>query len=565
MSRRITFKSAAEMPPIAVSLEDMGFNRTGGWRYLRPIYEEKLAPCRGACPAGTDLPRVLTLISDGKFIEAYHLIREENPLPGICGRVCYHPCEAACNRGEFDEAVSIRALERFVADVAFDEGGEKPKGKLKADRRKPAAQAAKIAIVGSGPAGLACAYFLAREGFSATIYEAEPEPGGMLRVGIPPYRLPREVLDREIEAIARLGVEFELKCRVGQDMGLEELWERYNAVFVATGAHLSRPLRVEGEDEPGVMAGLEFLKLVNAGHSVELGEQVLVIGGGNTAIDAARTALRLGAKVKIVYRRTKAEMPAHPEEIEEAEGEGIEFLFLAAPTKISPADGVLEVEFIRMELGEADESGRRRPIPIPGSEFSLKATTLLKAIGEEPSLPPVEDESEVVVGNPYPDVLLKRAGVFLGGDAKSGPSTVVEAIASGKENAWEIIRYLHQAQALGGERRLPEEKLAFECINLDYFSPLPRAESPRLPARERVAGFPEVIRTITPEQAISESRRCFSCGVCNACDNCWAFCPDVAISRTDGIYEVNLDYCKGCGICAQECPRGVISLVEEAS
>jgi len=555
MSRKISFKGAEDMPPAAVSLSDMGFNLTGGWRYLRPVYDEKLAPCRRACPAGTDLPRVLTLISEGKFLEAYNLIREENPLPGICGRVCYHPCEAACNRAEFDEAVSIRALERFVSDVACEEGSSPKPSSARKGR--------KIAIVGSGPAGLACAYFLAREGFPSVIYEAEPEPGGMLRVGIPPYRLPREVLDREIEAIAGLGVEFQLGLRVGQDIGLEELYERYDALFIATGAHCSRPMKIEGEDEPGVMAGLEFLKLVNAGHSLDVGKHVLVIGGGNTAIDAARTALRLGAEVKIVYRRTRSEMPAHPEEIEEAEQEGIELIFLAAPKKIQREGGALEVEFIRMELGEPDESGRKRPVPIEGSEFSLRADLLIKAIGEEPSLPQVEGESKVTVGNPH--ALLQRAGVFLGGDALSGPSTVVEAIASGKEKAFEIIRYLREAQALGGERRLPEEKLSFERINLDYFVPTPRVKSPRLPARERIKGFPEVIKTITPDEALRESKRCFSCGVCNSCDNCWVFCPDVAISRGDGLYEVNLDYCKGCGICAQECPRGVISLVEEAS
>lgn len=541
MSRRIEFESALEMPLTAISLGEMSFNKTGSWRYLRPLYGERLAPCREACPAGTDLPRVLSLISDGKFIEAYSLIKQENPLPGVCGRVCYHPCETACNRGKFDEAVSIQALERFVSDCFFE---ERPKLRLNDGAKSP--KTGKVAIVGSGPAGLACAYFLAREGIQATIYEAESEPGGMLRVGIPKYRLPRDVLDREIEEITRLGVEFKTGVRVGRDLELEELKREYDAVFIATGAHRSRPLKIPGEDEPGVRAGLEFLKAVNAGQPPEIGKRVLVIGGGNTAIDAVRTALRLGASPTIVYRRTRAEMPAVPDEIEEAEHEGIELVFLAAPRSIRRAGEKLEVEFIRMELGEPDESGRRRPVPIPGSEFTLEADALLKAIGEEPELPSLPKG---------------REGLFIGGDAKTGPSTVVEAIASGKRAAYEIARRLLQGKLEAPKP--PTEKIAFEALNLDYFAPLARTDPPRLAVDQRIRSFSEVVGPLPLEGAVKEAGRCFSCGVCNCCDNCLVFCPDVAITRMNGAYKVNLDFCKGCGICAQECPRGAISLVEE--
>jgi len=554
MSPQVVFKSAEEMPPMAVSLADMSHNKTGGWRYLRPVYREKLAPCRIACPAGTDWPRVLALLSERKFVEAWQLIKQENPLAGVCGRVCYHPCEAVCNRKHFDEAVSIQALERFVADSCFELNREFPLIERKEKR---------VAIVGSGPAGLSCGYFLAKEGFQATIFEAESEPGGMLRVGIPAYRLPREILNKEIEDIAALGVEFELNTRLGSDLDLERLWQRYDAVFIATGAHRSRPLQILGEDERGVLTGLEFLKAVNAGQNVNIGRRVLVIGGGNTAIDAARTALRLGARPLIVYRRTRTEMPAIPEEIEEAEHEGIEFVYLAAPQKIQRFDGKLEVEFMRMELGAPDASGRRSPIPIPGSEFVMEADSVLKAVGEEPDLSLLSERLEtstgIVMNNPRG--LLERAGIFIGGDAQTGPSTVIDAIASGKKAARAIMHYL-KADRAQTEAKLFEE-VPFERLNLEYFTLQPRSEAPYLPIAERMKSFSEVKGPLSLEQALKEARRCFSCGVCNFCDNCRIFCPDVAVSRKNGAYEIDLEYCKGCGICAQECPRGVISLIEE--
>jgi NADPH-dependent glutamate synthase beta subunit-like oxidoreductase len=568
MSGKIAFHSVAEMPPLAVSLAEMDFNKTGSWRYLRPVYEEKRPPCRGACPAGTDIPHVLSLIAEGRFLEAYQQIKQENPLPGVCGRVCYHPCEAACNRARFDEAVTVHDLERFVSDTYFEgkNGHERPSV-------EPRSRRGRIAIVGSGPAGLACAHVLARAGLWVTVYEAESEPGGMLRVGIPKYRLPRDVLDREIDEIAHLGVEFVTNTRVGRDVDLERLWEGHDALFLATGAHRSRSLRISGEDEPDVLSGLEFLKAVNAGLPVEIGERVLVIGGGNTAIDAARTALRLGAKPTIVYRRTRMEMPAVPEEIEEAEREGVQFVFLAAPKAIRRDDGALEVEFIRMRLGEPDESGRRRPVPIPRSEFTFTADTVLAAVGEEPELPLIEERIETSAGLVMSDhrALLRRAGVFLGGDALTGPSMVVEAIASGKRAARRIIRFLSRGQPpdlrarRNGARRARRRELeaAFEQLNLEYFTPQSRTEPPHLPVDERVTEFSEVVGGLTAAQAMAEAARCFSCGVCNFCDTCRVFCPENAIARINGDYAVNLDFCKGCGICAEECPRGVISLVDE--
>lgn len=547
MRQPIVFTSEQEMPPMAVSLADMGHNRTGSWRYLRPVYSEKIAPCKNACPLGNDIPRILSLVSEGRYEDAWRLFRETSPLPGVCGRVCYHPCESFCNRKNLDEALSIASLERFVADACFDLEDQIPERPRRSE---------KIAIVGSGPAGLTCAYFLARDGYAVTVFEAASQPGGMLRLGIPPYRLPREVLDREIALIARWGVEFRTNTKIGQDISLEKLWEQYDAVFIATGAHQSRALNIPGEEF--ALTGLEFLKAVNAGKTVNIGKRVLVIGGGNTAMDCARTALRLGAQPVIVYRRTREEMPAIAEEIEEAEHEGAQFEFLAAPVAIHKLNGKLEVQCIRMKLGEPDASGRRRPVPIPGSDFVLRADAVLKAVGEEPDLSFLAERLETSEGIVLTRSMLERAGVFLGGDAQTGPSTVAQAMRSGKEAAQAIQRFLR------GERKPKAVKLEEALrVNFTYFTHAPRVPTPQLPVSERISNFAETKRAISTEQARAEAQRCFSCGVCNQCDNCWVFCPDAAIVRVNGSYEVNYDFCKGCGVCAEECPRSVISLVEE--
>ncbi|MFN4218238.1 MAG: NAD(P)-binding protein [Candidatus Bipolaricaulia bacterium] len=554
MRTPIVFTSAQEMPPMAVSLADMGHNRTGSWRYLRPVYSEKLAPCKNACPVGNDIPRILSLVSEGRYEDAWRLFRETSPLPGVCGRVCYHPCESFCNRKNFDEALSIAAIERFVADACFDledRISERPK------------RSEKIAIVGSGPAGLACAYFLAKDGYAVTVFEGASQPGGMLRLGIPSYRLPREVLDREIELIARWGVEFRTNTKIGQDIEIEKLWEQYDALFIATGAHRSRALNIPGEEF--ALTGLEFLKAVNLSPSpseqgVRLGKRVLIIGGGNTAMDCARTALRLGAAPVVVYRRTREEMPAIAEEIEEAEHEGVQFEFLAAPVAMHKLDGKLEVQCIRMQLGEPDASGRRRPVPIPGSDFILRADTVLKAVGEEPELSFLSETLQTSEGIVIQRAagLLERAGIFIGGDAQTGPSTVAQAMRSGKEASHAIKSFLR------GERKPKPTHLEEALrINFSYFVHKPRVPTPQLPIAERIVNFAETKRPLDAHQALSEAQRCFSCGVCNNCDNCWVFCPDAAIARVNGTYTVNYDFCKGCGVCAEECPRSVISLVEE--
>jgi NADPH-dependent glutamate synthase beta subunit-like oxidoreductase len=537
MSQKIIFPSVSEMPATAISQGGMAFNKTGSWRYLRPIYLEKLAPCRQTCPAGTDLPRVLHLITEERFVEAYELIRKHNPFPAITGRVCYHPCETHCSRAPLDGCIPVQALERFVSEKGLEQA---------AISKVSESQSGRVAVIGSGPAGFTCAYFLIQEGFKVTVFEAEKQLGGMLRIGIPAYRLPRKILDQEIETITGLGIETETNCRVGEDVAFETLRSDYDAVFVATGAHRSRSINLEG-----AVSGLGFLNAVNNGEAPEVGEKVIVIGGGNTALDAARVALRLGAEPVIVYRRSREEMPATDEEIHAAEEEGVDFRYLASPASISKNNGRLEVEFQGMKLGEIDASGRRRPVPIPDSNFSLEADTMIEAIGEQPDLSFLSASEE-------------EQGIVIGGDARTGPSTVVNAIASGKQAAAMIMQYLQRSgEALSVSPVELSELITPANVKLDYFTAGGRAIIPRVSAEGRINNFKEVIETFTEAQAVQEAGRCISCGVCNNCDSCWLFCPETAISRVDGGYEIDLDYCKGCGICAQECPRDVVSLIEE--
>ncbi len=560
MNRETRFATASDLPPMAVSRSDTTANKTGSWRYLRPVIREKLAPCRHACPAGTDLPRVLRMIGEGRWREAHQLILEENPLPGVCGRVCYRPCETACNRRHFDEAASIQALERFVADVCFD---------LPPEAAQPQRRKERIAIIGTGPAGLSCAYFLAREGFPVTMIEAASKPGGMLRTGIPRYRLPRRVLDREIGNIARLGVQILLDCRVGEQVTLQQLQQAFEAIFVATGAHRSVSLDLPGGNRAKIMPGLEFLKLVNAGQPPEIGKEVLVIGGGNTAMDAARAALRLRSRPLVAYRRSRAEMPAIPDEVEQAESEGVAFQFLASPLRLRKRNGRIEVEMIRMELGEMDSSGRPRPVSVPGSEFTLIVDSVLEAVGEGSELADlaqgllVSEKGSQVLSEKESLQFLEAGGLLVGGDAATGAGTVVEAIASGKRAARQIVSRFSREREVVRPAEEPGTGIPFSDLHLETFTRSPRKDPPHRSVAERIARFTEVVGPLDAAAAVAEARRCFSCGVCNQCDNCWVFCPEGAVSRGADGYRLNLDYCKGCGICVQECPGGVISLVQE--
>jgi len=462
------------------------------------------SPCQNACPAGIDVPRYIRAIGEGKHGEAVAVIREKIPFPAVCGYVCVHFCEAKCRRGQLEEAIAIKELKRFAADNDDE--------KWKENLKPPQPTGKKVAVVGSGPAGLTVAYYLARQGHGVTVFEALPVTGGMLRVGIPSYRLPEEVLDKEIKVIEDAGVEIRTNSRIES---LDELFrEGFNAVFVSVGAHHGTSMRVEGENTDGIADGVDFLREVNLGNKVEVGDKVLVVGGGNVAIDASRTALRLGAKkVTIIYRRTRNEMPAAEEEIDEALEEGIEIVYLANPTSITKTGGQLKVESIRMELGKVDDSGRRRPVPIEGSEFTGEYDLMIKAIGQE-SVIPESYGLEVERWNAIkadPDTLAtSREGVFAGGDAVSGPASVIEAINAGRQAAISIDKYL------GGEGNIEEvlappegeiTPLDTDAVEGEKFRPKLKT----LAAKERIKSDDLVVLGWEPKQAIEETMRCLRC------------------------------------------------------
>jgi len=579
MSDPIHFKGASEMPMISISFGHMDWNKTGAWRAQRPFYEDKTPPCSAACPVGNDIVGFIQRMTEGDFEGAWNLIKEENPFPGICGRVCFHPCESKCNRGDYDEAIAIHALERFVSDFASSLN--------KKIQKTPGVRKGKIAVIGSGPAGMSCAYHLAKLGYDVTVFESSSLAGGMLRTGIPSYRLPKDVLDREISNIAELGVEFRTGMPFGENLKLDGLND-YQAIFIATGAHQSRGLHIPGEKGKSVFSGLDLLKKINLSKKVKLGDKIAVIGGGNTAIDVARSVIRMGKKATILYRRSKEEMPAFEDEIVEAIEEGVKIRYLVNPIHIQQKGSIRRLECLRMRLGEKDESGRRRPVPISNSNFFIEADNVIIAAGEEIEvsfLPKgMEKREGIVLAQRDGSTGIK--GIFAGGDLTSNQRTVAHAIGSGKKAALAIDCYLKGKdsedalrQILIGEgpsisifrhlhpeeRRMNPHVVTFEELNTDYFEPLERRRESKGVVKKRIKGFGEVTSGFTDGSALEEAERCFSCGTCNGCENCYVFCPDASIIKTEEVLsrQVDYDFCKGCGICFSECPRGAISLKEE--
>jgi NADH-quinone oxidoreductase subunit F len=474
------------------------------------------APCENTCPVRCDAVGYTALIAEGRYEEALGLIRLTMPLAGICGRVCNHPCENMCKRGEIDQPIAISSLKRFASDWALQQGKMTPPTFLE----KPKTD--RVAIMGAGPAGLNAAYQLGRRGYPVTIFEALPVIGGMLTVGIPDYRLPRKILENDVRFICQYHVEIQTSKALGRDFTIDDLFRQgYKAVFLAMGAHLNQKMNIPGEETEGIMPGINFLRRVNLGEKVKVGEKVAVIGGGNVAIDAARTALRLGAKeVFIVYRRTRDEMPANDEEIEEAEHEKIKILYLIAPTRvITEKRKVKGLECQRMELGDFDASGRRRPVPIRGSEFVLEVDCVIPAIGYFPDLSclPKDDGFKTTkTGTLSVDPITMAThlkGVFAGGDLVTGPSTVVEAMASGYRTAISIDRYLkgqdlYKDRVFQAERRADVPKVEGEE---EVEAVKPRAKMPAVRVDRRVCTFEEVNLGFDEENAIREAKRCLRC------------------------------------------------------
>ncbi|MGD9411719.1 MAG: FAD-dependent oxidoreductase [Desulfobacterales bacterium] len=491
--------------------------------------DDRLAPCRQTCPAEIDIPQYIAQIREGDYEGAVNTIRERNPFLLACGRVCPHPCENNCRRGIEDEPVSINQLKRFVADFEMNSKERLPIATAPETRKR-------VAVIGGGPAGLTCAYFLRRLGHQVNIFEAMPKLGGMLRYGIPEYRLPKEVLDWEIQSILDLGVDYHTNVKFGYDFDLSSLVASgFDAIFMGIGAWKDASLRVEGEDLKGCYTGIDFLSRLAEGETFPLGRTAAVIGGGNTAIDCTRNLIRLGVeKVYIVYRRTRGEMPANEVEIEAAEDEGVEFLFLAAPVRVKSDDdgNVTHLEYLKMELGEPDASGRRRPVPIEGSEALLETEMVITAIGQSPDVSFTERSKERLAElnttrwntiDVDPATLQSNIPyLFAAGDAATGPSLVVEAIGGGRRAARSIHQYI-----MGQEVKAEPKELGKDLIAESIFDQVSgivknaRAPMPELPVEERICSFAEVDQVLTENSARNESKRCLSC--CLTCYN-----PDTA-------------------------------------
>ncbi len=497
------------------------------------IEKKEVAPCQIACPAGVHAQGYIALIAKGKYQEALDLERAHNPLPAICGRVCNHPCEINCRRAEVDQPIAICSLKRFAADWEMEHFVPFPK---KVRQTHPE----KVAIVGSGPGGLSAAYYLAKMGYGVTIFESLPVPGGMLTGCIPSNRLPRDVINYEIDYIKALGVQLKTGVTVGKDISFAELRRQgFKAFFLAVGAWKGLKLKIEGEDDfEGFLDCITFLKEVNLGKPQKPGERVLVIGGGNAAIDAARTAHRLGCKdVNIVYRRSRKEMPANEWEIDEAEHEGVKIHYLTSPIRIMGKDGMVTgMQCLRNKLGPPDSSGRRRPVPIKGSEFVVRADVIIPAISQEPDLDflPKKHGFKISKWNSFEineDTLqTNQKGVFAGGDCVTGPSTVIEAVAAGQRAAVMIDKYLQKQPLTLNEPSIrkagPLSPKEVKAIGKD-----PRAKMPVLSLKERHQNFREVELGFDEKSALKEAERCLTCGICSECLQCETVCPQNAVDN----------------------------------
>jgi NADPH-dependent glutamate synthase beta subunit-like oxidoreductase len=558
---------------IPISYESTEVIETGNWSPFKPQALTLMPPCRDSCPIGTDVPLFLHFAERGMYAEALLTILKENPFPGVCGRVCFHQCEAGCNRAHYDEAVSIQMVERFVSSVASEHIHIQP-----AAVEHPH----KVAVIGSGPAGLSCAYFLALLGHYPTVFEAKKEPGGVMRWGIPQFRLPKTVLKKEIQRIFALPIELKTNCRIGKDISFGEL-DWFDAIFLSPGAALSACLSVEGEELEGVYRGGDFLERINCGEKINRGEQTIVIGGGNTAIDVARSALRLGSKVTIAYRRTRDEMPAIREEIDEAAEEGINFRFLLQPAKISRnRSGKLEVVFQRMELGAPDHSNRSKAVPIMGEFLTIEADQVISAVGEwvDTSWMPKNLIKEGLIETD------SVPGIFAGGDAVLQPRTIATAIAAAKRAAISMdlfFRKIHgrdtlhkisignkgsismEAYIQGREKGIwqeTKEVISSEQIRTLYFEKIARGNRRKLGRDKRRHTFLEVNLGIDAKKAALSASRCYSCGTCNACYSCYYYCPEgvISIDRDQRTRTVDYTHCKGCGICVRSCPRNAVEM-----
>lgn len=536
--------------PFAITL-DVGSslaNKTGSWRVERPVYVDRLPPCCDACPAGENVQQWLYHAEAGHYEQAWRALVRDNPLPAVMGRVCYHPCETVCNRVQVDEAVGINAVERFLGDEAIALGWKLEADALPSGKR--------VLVVGSGPAGLSAAYHLTRLGHSVTVYEAGELPGGMMRFGIPKYRLPREVLQAEMDRIFALGVTLEVNRTVTDVVATMDT-DGFDAAFLAVGAEIGKRAYIPAGDSSHVFDAVSLLRSMEGENAPQLGRRVAIYGGGNTAMDAARTARRLGATdAVVVYRRSRDRMPAHEDEVEEAVEEGVRMKWLSTVKAVEGEKLVLE----KMVLDE-------RGFPQPTGELEeLDADSLVLALGQESDLSLVHGASDIVVDDGVvhvgPDMMTGHPGVFAGGDMVPAERTVTVAIGHGKQAARNIDAWLRGTL----HNPTPRHELATAAmLNTWYYADAPKTVRPRLDLARRVSTFDEVVEGLDEATALFEARRCMSCGNCFECDNCFGMCPDNAVMKLGpGLrYAFDYDYCKGCGICVAECPCGAIVMEPE--
>jgi len=538
--------------PFAISLDVASSlaNKTGSWRTERPVYVDLIPPCAQACPAGENVQAWLYEAEAGGegYRRAWEKLVEDNPFPAVMGRVCYHPCEPVCNRAELDQAVGINAVEPYIGDLALEERWRfarplPPSGK-------------RVLVVGAGPSGLSAAYHLARFGHAVTLRDGGPKAGGMMRYGIPQYRLPRDVLNGELERLFALGIAFESDTKVRNALTpLED--ERFDAVFLAVGANVGRSATIPAGDAARVLDAVSVLRSMEGQGRPLLGRRVAVYGGGNTAMDVARTAKRLGAEEAIVvYRRNRERMPAHGFEVEEAEDEGVLMKWLSTVKRADSGSLVIE----RMEL---DETGFPQPT---GELEELAADSLVLALGQETDLSLVEDVPGIDIADGViqvgPTMMTGHPGIFAGGDMVPAERTVTVAIGHGKKAARHIDAWLRGRNL---EAPAKHALASFDRLHPWYYADAPRSLQPKLDAARRSSTFEEVVGGLEATTALFEARRCLSCGNCFSCDNCYGVCPDNAVIKLgpEKQYEIDLDFCKGCGLCAAECPCGAIEMVPE--